>query len=167
MQAVRKGLFFPARANKLYELYMRHGSIDDLDVRTRTMLEEKYFKRSIDAVWRETREHLARRYPERLADVEGNPKQRMARIFRWYFVHSTRLAMSGSTEQRVDYQVHCGPAMGAFNAWVKGTPLEPWHQRRVAVVAEHLLRGTAELLGERLGRYGRSTSADEDRRPRA
>nr|WP_206539288.1 enoyl-CoA hydratase/isomerase [Nocardiopsis halotolerans] len=167
VQAVRKGLFFPARANKLYELYTRHGSIDDLDARTRTMLEEKYFKRSIDAVWRETREHLARRYPERLADVEGNPKQRMARIFRWYFVHSTRLAMSGSAEQRVDYQIHCGPAMGAFNAWVKGTPLEPWHQRRVAVVAEHLLRGTAELLGERLGRYGRSTSADEDRRPRA
>ncbi|MFF1478551.1 enoyl-CoA hydratase/isomerase [Streptomyces sp. NPDC058301] len=154
VQAVRKGLFFPARAQKLYELYLRHDSLDDLDARTRTTLEEKFFRRSIDEVWAETRAHVARRFPERLAQIERSPKQKMALVFRWYFVHSTRLAMAGSTEQRVDYQIHCGPAMGAFNAWVRDTPLEKWRDRRVAAVAEHLLRETAALLGRQLGTYG-------------
>jgi PfaD family protein len=154
VQAVRKGLFFPARAQKLYELYLRHDSLDDLDARTRTTLEEKFFRRSMDEVWAETRAHVARRFPERLAEIERSPKQKMALVFRWYFVHSTRLAMAGSAEQRVDYQIHCGPAMGAFNAWVRDTPLEKWRDRRVAAVAEHLLRETAALLGQQLRTYG-------------
>lgn len=154
VQAVRKGLFFPARAQKLYELYLRHDSLDDLDARTRTTLEEKFFRRSMDEVWAETRAHVARRFPERLAEIERSPKQKMALVFRWYFVHSTRLAMAGSTEQRVDYQIHCGPAMGAFNAWVRDTPLEKWRERQVAAVAEHLLRETAALLGQQLRTYG-------------
>ncbi|MBD0742352.1 enoyl-CoA hydratase/isomerase [Streptomyces sp. CBMA152] len=154
VQAVRKGLFFPARAQKLYELYLRHDSLDDLDERTRATLEEKFFRRSIDEVWAETRAHVARRFPQRLAEIERSPKKKMALVFRWYFVHSTRLAMAGSAEQRVDYQIHCGPAMGAFNAWVRDTPLEKWRERRVAAVAEHLLRETAALLGKQLGTYG-------------
>ncbi|MFD3822788.1 enoyl-CoA hydratase/isomerase [Streptomyces sp. NPDC058625] len=153
VQAVRKGTFFPARAQKLYELYLRHDAIEELDARTRATLEDKYFKRSIDEVWEETRAHLARRFPDRLAEAERNPKQRMALVFRWYFVHSARLAMRGSTTQRVDYQIHCGPAMGAFNSWVKGTDLEPWRSRRADVIAERLLGETAALLGRRLGEY--------------
>ena len=153
VQAVKKGLFFPARAQKLYELYLRHDAIEDLDDRTRTLLEGKYFKRSFETVWEETRAHLGTRFPERLAAIEQSPKQKMAFIFRWYFIHSARLAMTSSDDQRVDYQIHCGPAMGAFNAWVKGTPLEPWRQRSVNAIAEHLLRETAALLGQRLGAY--------------
>ncbi|MFB6549801.1 enoyl-CoA hydratase/isomerase [Streptomyces sp. NPDC056405] len=153
VQAVRKSTFFPARAQKLYELYLRHDSLDDLDARTRATLENKYFKRSLDDVWEETRAHLARRSPARLAEVERSPKQKMAHVFRWYFVHSTRLALRGA-EPRVDHQIHCGPALGAFNTWVRGTELEPWRGRRVDVIAERLLRETAALLSERLAAYG-------------
>ncbi|MFF5521788.1 enoyl-CoA hydratase/isomerase [Streptomyces coeruleorubidus] len=153
VQAVRKSTFFPARAQKLYELYLRHDSLDDLDARTRATLENKYFKRSLDEVWEETRAHLARRSPARLAEVERSPKQKMAHVFRWYFVHSTRLALRGA-EPRVDHQIHCGPALGAFNTWVRGTELEPWRGRRVDVIAERLLRATAALLSERMAAYG-------------
>lgn len=158
VQAVKRGLFFPARAQKLYELYLRHDALEDLDAATRTILEEKYFKRPLDAVWEETRTYLAARFPERLAEVERSPKQKMAHVFRWYFVHSTRLAMVGGADEKVDFQIHCGPAMGAFNTWVKGTPFESWRARRVDLVAEHLLRETAALLDERLARYGTAGS---------
>lgn len=151
MQVARKGLLFPARAQKLYELYVRHDSLDDLDARTRAILEQKYFKRPLETVWEETRAHLARRFPERLAEIERNPKQRMAQVFRWYFVYSTRLALDGRPEHKVDYQIHCGPALGAFNAWVRGTPLAFWRERHVATVADHLMRETAALLGLRTG----------------
>ena len=73
----------------------------------------------------------------------------MTAIFKWYFVHSTRLAMRGVEDRKVDYQIHCGPALGAFNQWVKGTELESWRQRRVADIAHRLMTATASVMDER------------------
>jgi trans-AT polyketide synthase/acyltransferase/oxidoreductase domain-containing protein len=151
VQVAKRGLFFPARANKLYELYQRYQSIDDIDPITRQQIQERYFKRSFEAVWEETQAYYLHTRPELLRDIERNPKQKMALLFKWYFVHSTRLAMRGSEDQRVDYQIHCGPAMGAFNQWVKGTELEGWRARRVADIGARIMRGTAELLEQRFG----------------
>jgi trans-AT polyketide synthase, acyltransferase and oxidoreductase domains len=149
VQVARRGVFFPARANKLYELYQRHGSLAEIDARTRQQIEEKYFRRSFDEVWAETKAYYLRAHPHRLAEVERNPKQKMALVFKWYFVHSSRLALQGIEEHKVDYQIHCGPALGAFNQWVKDTPLASWRNRGVADLAERLMQGTAELLNQR------------------
>jgi hypothetical protein len=46
----------------------------------------------------------------------------------------------------MDYQVWCGPAMGAFNEWTRGTFLEKPENRRVVVVAQNLLFGAAMQL---------------------
>ena len=67
----------------------------------------------------------------------------MALIFRWYLGLSSRWSNSGETGREMDYQIWCGPAMGAFNDWVRGTTLEHPHNRRVADVADHLVRGAA------------------------
>ena len=149
VQVAKRGLFFPARANKLYELYQRYDSIEAIDPKTRQQIEERYFKRSFEEVWRETQAHYARVQPGKLAEIENSPKQKMAAIFRWYFVHTTRLALRGSEDQRVDYQIHCGPAMGAFNRWVKGTELECWRNRRVAQIAERVMTHAAAVLRAR------------------
>lgn len=145
VQVLRKGLFFPARANKLYELYQRHGSLDEIDERTRRQIEEKYFRRSIEQVWAETRDYYLRSGRMTAEELE-RPRQKMALVFKWYFTHSARLARQGAPEQRVDYQIHCGPALGAFNAWVKGTELEPWRNRRVADIGCRIMEGAGEHL---------------------
>ena len=149
VQVLRKGVFFPARANKLYELYVRHASLDEIDARTRAQIQDKYFKRSFEAVWAETKAHYQARRPALIASAEKNPKQKMALVFKWYFVHSTRLALTGSADQKVDYQIHCGPALGAFNQWVKDTPLADWRRRRVGDIGERIMQGTARVLSER------------------
>ncbi|MCP4289719.1 MAG: PfaD family polyunsaturated fatty acid/polyketide biosynthesis protein [Gammaproteobacteria bacterium] len=149
VQVLRRGVFFPARANKLYTLYQQHNSLDELDPKTRRQIQEKYFKRSFDEVWNETKAYYAKTMPAEIEKAERNPKQKMALVFRWYFIHSSRLAMEGSEEQRVDYQVHCGPALGAFNQWVKGTELEAWRNRHVAEIGKKLMQETAALLNRR------------------
>jgi trans-AT polyketide synthase/acyltransferase/oxidoreductase domain-containing protein len=146
IQVLSKGLFFPARANRLYDLYRHHRSLDELDARTREQIQDKYFGRSFEEVWEETRAHYLQSDPEQVERAERNPKHKMALIFRWYFVHSMRLAMAGGQTQLRDYQVHCGPALGSFNQWVKGTPLEDWRNRRVADVGLKIMDGTARLL---------------------
>jgi trans-AT polyketide synthase/acyltransferase/oxidoreductase domain-containing protein len=70
----------------------------------------------------------------------------MALIFRWYFGYSTRLALNGDKDSRVDYQVHCGPALGAFNQWVKGTALEDWRMRNVDEIGRKLMTEAAMIL---------------------
>lgn len=149
VQVLKKGLFFPARANKLYELYKQYNSLDEIDEKTRQQIQEKYLHRSFDEVWEETKKYLSKTNPDELTRAEGNPKQKMAHIFKWYFIHSARLARKGSLEQKVDYQVHCGPALGAFNQWVKGTGLEEWRSRHVAEIGIKLLKETAVLLKSR------------------
>ncbi|MGC0154355.1 PfaD family polyunsaturated fatty acid/polyketide biosynthesis protein [Chromobacterium vaccinii] len=152
VQVVRRGLLFPPRANELYELYRRHASLDELEPRVRQTIQEKYFRRSFDQVWQETREYYARCNPQRLAEIEQSPKARMAAIFRWYFIHSTRLALRGGEEQKADYQIQCGPAMGAFNTWVKGSRYEDWRCRHVDEIGMLLLQGAEEYIHDALSR---------------
>ncbi|MBT4743461.1 MAG: PfaD family polyunsaturated fatty acid/polyketide biosynthesis protein [Rhodospirillaceae bacterium] len=148
-QVVKKGVFFPARAKKLYDLWKNHNSLDEIDPKTRIQIEEKYFKRSFEDVWDETFTYYKKAAPEEAEKAAANPKQKMAMIFRWYFVHTMRLAMDGTAGRKIDYQIHCGPALGAFNQWVKGTELDDWRNRRVAEIGLRLLEDTAELLNQR------------------
>lgn len=149
-QVLRRGLFYPARANKLYELYRRHDSLDDLDPRDADQLQRRYFRRSFEEVWAETRAYYERTNPASLEKAERDPKHKMLLVFKAYFVQSIRLAMSGSAEQQVDYQVNCGPAMGALNSLLRDTPYEDWRSRHVDHLAELLMGGAARVLSERL-----------------
>ena len=146
VQVLKKGVLFPGRANKLYELYQRYDSLSQIDARTMETIEKKYFKRSVEEVWAETRGYYERAAPEELEKAERNPKHKMAMIFRWYLIQSARLAQAGTLEGAEDYQIHCGPAMGAFNQWAKGTRFEDWRNRHADEIAEALMRGAAEIF---------------------
>jgi trans-AT polyketide synthase, acyltransferase and oxidoreductase domains len=146
VQVLKRGVFFPARARKLHELYRRHESLEEIDPETRALIEQRYFRRSLDEVWQETKDYFARREPQELEKAERNPKHRMALVFRWYFGHSQRAAMAGSADSRVDFQVHCGPALGAFNQWVRGTKLENWRERHVDEIGISLMESAARQL---------------------
>jgi len=45
----------------------------------------------------------------------------MALVFRWYLGNGSRWAVEGTPDRVQDYQIWCGPAMGAFNRWVQGS----------------------------------------------
>ncbi|MBN1962423.1 MAG: hypothetical protein JW841_15930 [Deltaproteobacteria bacterium] len=72
-------------------------------------------------------------------------KARMALTFRWYLGFSSRWALTGEPTRQADYQIWCGPAIGSFNRWVKGTWLEPLESRDVSCVATAILFGAATL----------------------
>lgn len=148
--SVEKGRILSARANKLYELYRNYNSIDQIDAQTRKMIEEKFFHKSFDDVYREVRAYKA---PGDIEKAEQNPKHKMALIFKWYFAMSNRAALLGDPVQRLNYQIHCGPALGAFNQWVKGTSLEDWRQRHVDEIGQKLCDETAGLLQRQVLQY--------------
>jgi trans-AT polyketide synthase/acyltransferase/oxidoreductase domain-containing protein len=57
--------------------------------------------------------------------------------------------MAGDADHKLDFQIHCGPALGAFNQWVAGTALASWRARHVDDLAERLMTATAALLERR------------------
>lgn len=160
IQVLRKGLFFHTRANKLYELYTRHNALEEIDQKTIETIQTKYFMRPFEDVARETDAYLRTRGGGKSL-AELSPKQRMAELFKWYFVHSTRLAMAGSEAQRVDYQVQCGPAMGAFNRWVKGGALASWRNRHAPDIGERIMEAAADLLNDRFAQFTQLPAAAE------
>jgi len=146
VQVLKRGVFFPARARKLHELYRRHDSLDEIDAETRTLIETRYFRKSFDQVWQETAAHFAAKDPGEVEKARNNPKHKMALVFRWYFGHSQRMAMAGDEDYRVDFQVHCGPALGAFNNWVRGTDTQSWRKRHVDEIGVRILEEAAAYL---------------------
>ncbi|SNY24327.1 ACP S-malonyltransferase [Paractinoplanes atraurantiacus] len=148
VQVVRRGTLFAARANRLLQLFRQYSSLTDVAAPVRRTIEQEHWGRTFDEVWQETRAYLAQQHPDQLARAERDPRRQMAHVLRWYFRHSTETALAGGPD-RVNYQIHCGPAMGAFNRWAQGSDLEKWRDRHVDEVARRLMSGAAAFLSER------------------
>jgi PfaD family protein len=146
VQVLKRGTMFAMRAAKLYEIYRSCGSLGEIPAADRQMLEKTIFRASLDEVWAQTRAFFERRDPGQNERAEREPKHKMALAFRWYLGQSSRWANAGEPSRQIDYQVWCGPAMGAFNEWVRGSFLEKPENRKVAIVGRNLLYGAAVLL---------------------
>jgi PfaD family protein len=145
VQVLKRGTMFAMRATKLYELYRMHDSLDALPAVDRTNIEKNVFRAPLAAIWDQTRDYFQTRDPSQIARAEREPKHKMALVFRWYLGCASHWANSGEPTRQLDYQIWCGPAMAAFNQWVKGSFLERPETRRVATVALNILYGAAVL----------------------
>jgi len=145
VQVLKRGTLFAQRARSLYTLYSRCGGLEDLTAEEAAQLAGRVFGMPLDAVWEETRAFWRRRNPAELARAEADPHHKMALVFRWYLGKASRWAIEGDAARKLDYQLWCGPAMGAFNAWVAGSYLEPLEQRSVVQIALNLLEGAAHV----------------------
>ncbi len=146
LQVLKRGTMFPMRAQKLFELYRAHASWEAIPEAERVLVEKTILRRRFDEVWTETREFFAKRDPAQVPKAEANAKHKMALVFRWYLGLSSRWANGGEPTRQLDYQVWCGPAMGAFNEWAKGSHLEAPSNRTVANVAHNLLYGACVTI---------------------
>lgn len=143
VQVLKRGTMFGVRANRLYEIYRRYPSLEELPADVKTWVETQVFKARCDEVWERTRQFWAQREPRELEKASSDPSYRMALCFRWYIGLSSRWAIVGDPERRMDYQLWCGPAMGGFNDWVRGSFLEKPENRQAAQIALNLLEGAA------------------------
>lgn len=145
VQVLKRGTMFAMRAARLYEWYQRYRDLTELPAADRATLEKKYFRCSLEEEWQNTVAFFRQRDPAQISRAEKNPRHKMALLFRSYLGRASAWANSGDAGRQIDFQIWCGPAMGAFNQWVRGSFLEDPDQRRVVAVSLNLIYGAARV----------------------
>ena len=145
VQVLKRGTMFPLRAQKLYDLYSNYDAFEQIPPTQRQMVERDILQESFEMTWQHTEAFFRERDPRQITRAQTDPKHKMALVFRSYLGQASRWAQAGDPDRRMDYQVWCGPAMGAFNQWVQGTYLADAAQRDVTTVALNFLLGAAVL----------------------
>lgn len=143
VQVLKRGTMFPVRASKLYDLYSRYERFEEVPEKDRAALEKDYFRSSFEEEWEKTKAFFTVRDPRQITRAESEPKHKMALVFRSYLGRSSNWAVSGDPSRKIDYQIWCGPCIGAFNEWVKGSFLEKPENRKTVTVAMNILLGAS------------------------
>jgi trans-AT polyketide synthase/acyltransferase/oxidoreductase domain-containing protein len=145
VQVLKRGSMFAMRAQRLYELYSHYGSLEEIPAGEREKMESSILQQSMEKTWQDCLRFFEARDAGQVQRAAQDPKHRMALVFRWYLGLSSRWATQSEKGREMDYQIWCGPAMGAFNDWARGSCLEDPTNRRVADVALQILTGAAYL----------------------
>ncbi|WP_245871062.1 PfaD family polyunsaturated fatty acid/polyketide biosynthesis protein [Asanoa hainanensis] len=155
VQVLKRGTLFASRAGQLYETYLAHQSLDDIPDAIRERIEKDILRGTFDDCWEQTRQFWLDRDPSEAERAERDPRHRMALVFRSYLGLSSRWAITGEPTRQSDYQIWCGPAIGAFNRWAAGSPLADKTHRTVVQIALNLLEGAAAVTrAHQLRSYG-------------
>jgi trans-AT polyketide synthase/acyltransferase/oxidoreductase domain-containing protein len=144
VQVVKRGTLFAPRANYLYDVYRNHDRLESMSGSVRATV-ERYLGLSWPEEWERCVARLEAERPHELRRIAGNGKAIMARVFKGYFTRTIRTALAGDLADKVNWQVHCGPAMGAFNRFAEGNCMADWRERRVDRVATVLMEQAAAL----------------------
>ncbi|MCJ7773574.1 MAG: PfaD family polyunsaturated fatty acid/polyketide biosynthesis protein, partial [Desulfobacterales bacterium] len=143
VQVLKRGTMFPMRASKLYEIYTRYDHFENLPDDQKEFVEKKILRQSFQEEWEQTKTFFAKIDPKQIEIGENNPKHKMALVFRSYLGRASTWAKTGDPSRTIDYQIWCGPSMGAFNEWVKGSFLEDYKKRKIVTIALNLMVGAS------------------------
>lgn len=139
VQVFSKNNFYALRSKKLFNLYKQYPSIFEIPKGELERLERQIFQAPLQQIWNEVELYWQERDIRQLERASREPKHQMALMFRWYLGQSSRWAREGNLARVKDYQIWCGPAIGAFNAWARGTKLEQPEARNIVEVVFALL----------------------------
>lgn len=146
VQVLKRGTLFAMRGRRMREIYKTRTGFADCTAQEQAFIETALGETYASA-WEKTRAFMAGTNPKELEKAEADLRHQLALVFRRYLFFGAQWAREGEESRLRDYQIWCGPAMGAFNEWVKGSPLEALENRTVKQIALNLMDGAAHLTG--------------------
>jgi PfaD family protein len=154
VQILSKGSMYGVRAQKLYELYKQLDKIEKIPEDEKRNIEKTIFRQDFDQVWQDTVKFFEdRELGHVIEQANSNFKKKTALCFQWYLGQSSKWAIEGNLQRRVDYQIWCGPAMGSCNQWLSSTPLAKPEARHVVTIGMFLMKCAAYLQRVNTLRY--------------
>lgn len=144
---LKRGVMFPSRANKLYDLYRYYNSYYQIDKKLREHIEKNYFRKTFDEYYEECK----RNEPiEKIDIIEKDEKKKMALVFKQYLIEAASYGQEGLEEEKMNFSIYCSPALGAFNKYCNGGEMENWRNRSITKIAEILMHDAREYMDLKL-----------------
>lgn len=140
---VKKGSLYHIRASRLYEVYNRYDSIEEIPTDLKKLIEEKYFQRSFETIYSDIYENLT---IENKKLSKEQPKYKMALIIRYFLDKCFQDALDGRMEGKINYQIISSNAIVQFNNWVKNTELYDWKSRHIDVISKKIMTEGEQCL---------------------
>ena len=150
VQVLKKGTMFPMRANRLFDLYKKYTCLEDIPDEEQRYLQDQIFRQGFESVWQDTTAYFRAHDPQQIQRALRDKRHQMALIFRSYLGRSSTWANQGEMDRRLDFQIWCGPSMGAFNEWTQGSFLARPEERDVVTVAFNLLAGATVVFRQQV-----------------
>ena len=150
VQVLSRGSLYAQRAKRLYDTWRANPDWESVPEKDRGRIEKQILRRPFDEVWSDCVDYWGDRDPKKLGRAQKDGRLKMALVFRWYLGMTSRWARTGEIPRKRDFQIWCGPAQGAFNAWAAGGPLEALEARKVVAIADALMDGARALERVRL-----------------
>lgn len=144
VQVLKRGSLFAMRGARMRQIYKTRESHEACTAQEKAFIETALGE-SFESAWQKTRAFMAGSNSKELAKAEADPRHKLALVFRRYLFFGAQWARDGDESRLRDFQIWCGPAMGAFNEWAKGSPLEALDNRSVKQIAWNLLDGAAHI----------------------
>lgn len=144
VQVLKRGTLFAMRGKKFHAFYRSGASYETLPAEDRKWIDD-VLGEPFEAAWQATRTYIQRVNPAEAARADADGNKRLALVARRYLFMGAQWAREGQADRTADYQIWCGPAMGAFNEWVAGSFLEPVEARTVRQIALNLMEGAARI----------------------
>ncbi len=142
VQVLQKSVLYSEKAKFLREIYNKYDQLEDIPEAAQKKIETWIFKNTFAEIWRDTEIYYRNQDLEyQLERANEKPKYKMALLFKWFLGQTSRWAVLGAAEHQHNFQIWCGPAMGGFNSWVKGSVLEDWRKRSVSKINILLMHG--------------------------
>lgn len=148
VQVVKKGTFFVGRANKLYDIYKHCDSIAKIEKKTKEQIERTYFQKTLDEILEEEKEFYKKHRKKDYQRLLEDSKFQLLVVLKWYFRNSTKFALEGIEERKVDYQIQCGKSLGAFNDWVRDSRYSLLENRKVVEINHYIMVETAKYMNK-------------------
>ena len=146
VQVLTAGSLYAPRSRKLRELYLQYNSWDEIPESERKKIESLLFRASYEEIWDKTVRYWNEHDPHQIARSERIPKHKLALVFRWYLGQSSRWARLGVEDRKQDFQIWCGPSMGAFNEWAEENGFSSPQSRNICALSDALWEQFCSLL---------------------
>lgn len=162
VQVLKKGVFFVARALKLYEIYNRISKIEDIEPKVLAQIQDKYFGKSIDDIYNEIKNDLSDTERKR---AENESKFKFGLIIYWYYNYCMDCAIKNENSQNLNCLIPVSSAMGRINQFLENTEYMNWENRHPDILGRLIMSGAEEKLTGILEKYNivSSISSQEDR----
>ncbi|WP_409918659.1 PfaD family polyunsaturated fatty acid/polyketide biosynthesis protein [Hyphomonas sp.] len=144
VQVLKRGTLFAMRGRKFHGFYRSGESYETLPEADRKWIDD-VLGETFDAAWASTRAYIQSVNPAEATRADKDGNKRLALVARRYLFMGAQWAREGVETRKADFQIWCGPAMGAFNEWVAGSFLEPVENRTVRQIALNLMEGAARI----------------------